>query len=248
MVLRLDDFAVFVANWENKVDNSRSIQQVLNIGYDSMVFIDDSPFERNMVRESLPEITVPELPDDPAEFLPFLQGLNLFETVTQSGEDKERTHKYQQEAQRMKASALCTSVDDYLGSLKMVAHVEPFSEFNRPRIVQLINRSNQFNLHTVRYTEEELTRIMSSGRHHTLSFALADRFGDYGLINLLILESRPEGLFIDNWIMSCRVLKRGMEDFVLSKLVGFAKSWGYRSLIGEYLATAKNGIRERIYR
>lgn len=242
MVLRLEDIAVFVANWENKADNIKYIQEVLNIGFDSMVFVDDNPMERNLVREMLPDITVPELPEDPAEYMPYLRSLNLFETTSFSDEDVSRTQKYQEEAKRLEYQKKYTSLDDYLQKLEMVSQVKPFDDFDLPRIAQLIQRSNQFNLRTIRYSEHEIQKMRASGDIFTLSFDLKDKFGDYGLIAVLILRAAENALFIDTWIMSCRVLKRDMENFTLNKVAKLAADNGYRKLVGEYIPTSKNGI------
>ena len=149
MVLRLDDIAVFMANWETKVDNIRAVQQVLNIGFDSMVFLDDNPFERAIVRENIPGITVPELPEDPAQYLEFLYSLNLFETASASEVDDKRTRQYQQEAKRIELKRTFANEQEFLASLGMEARVEPFTAFNTPRVAQLTQRSNQFNLRTM---------------------------------------------------------------------------------------------------
>lgn len=243
MVLRLADISVFVANWENKADNIRKIQQVLNIGFDSMVFLDDNPFERNMVRENLPEVTVPELPEDPAEYLEYLYSLNLFETTSFSKEDEERTKLYQVEAQRNSVQQSFANEADFLKSLNMVSVVEPFNKFNTPRVAQLSQRSNQYNLRTVRYTDAEIENLSVSDKHLTFSFTLEDKFGDNGLICVVILsEEDPETLFIENWFMSCRVLKRGMEHFVLNRLVEAAKRRGASKIKGEYIPTPKNDL------
>ncbi|MCL8536447.1 HAD-IIIC family phosphatase [Chryseobacterium gallinarum] len=241
MVLKLDDIAVFVANWENKADNIRKIQQILNIGFDSMVFLDDNPFERNIVRENLPEVCVPELPEDPAEYLEYLYSLNLFETASFSENDTERTKQYQVEAQRVIALESFTNVEDFLKSMNMVSDVQAFNSFSKPRVSQLTQRSNQFNLRTIRYTEQDIENLMSSDDHHTISFTLEDKYGDNGLICVIVLEKKnEETLFIDTWLMSCRVLKRGMEDFTLNTIVDIAQKNGYKYIVGEYLPTAKN--------
>lgn len=241
MVLRLDDIAVFVANWDNKADNIRHIQEILNIGFDSMVFLDDNPVERQIVMENLPEVTVPGLPDDPAEWLEFLYGLNLWETASHTATDTERTRQYQEEASRHSLSKKFTNVDEFLRSLDMKAYVREFREFDVPRVAQLSQRSNQFNLRTVRYTEEDIRRIAADPGYVTFAFNLADKFGDNGLIAVVILQKRPDAaLFIDTWFMSCRVLKRGMEAFTLHTLVEAARSLGFKRLVGEYIPTAKN--------
>ncbi|MEJ7586594.1 MAG: HAD-IIIC family phosphatase [Ferruginibacter sp.] len=241
MVLHLEDIAVFVANWDNKADNIRHIQSILNIGFDSMVFLDDNPFERNMVRENIPGITVPELPEDPAEYLEYLYQLNLFETISFSNEDTERTKQYQVEAKRNVLQQSFVNEDDFLKSLDMVSLVEPFTKFNTPRVAQLSQRSNQFNLRTVRYTEPDIEFCAVTEDTFSFSFTLEDKFGDNGIICVIILKKEnTTTLFIDTWFMSCRVLKRGMEDFVLNTIATHARKNGYSYLKGEYIPTPKN--------
>ncbi|MFT6842495.1 MAG: FkbH-like protein [Psychroserpens sp.] len=241
MVLRMEDISVFRANWENKADNIRQIQHILNIGFDSMVFLDDNPFERNIVRENIPEICVPELPEDPADYLDYLYELNLFETVSFSNEDAERTKLYQIEAERAKVHQKFTNEDDFLKSLNMLSDIQSFNKFNTPRIAQLSQRSNQFNLRTVRYTEVDIERISASSDYVNFAFTLEDKFGDNGLICVIILTKEDKKtLFIDTWFMSCRVLKRGMENFALNTIVHFAKENGFTIIKGEYIPTVKN--------
>jgi len=248
MVLRLDDIAVFVANWENKADNIRTIQQILNIGFDSMVFLDDNPFERNMVRENVPDVCVPELPEDPGDYLEYLYSLNLFETASYSAGDKDRTKQYQTEAKRVQAAQKFTNEADFLKSLDMVSVVEGFTSFNTPRVAQLSQRSNQFNLRTVRYTDGEIAALGVSDKHVCLSFTLEDKFGDNGLICVIIMEKRDaKTLFVDTWFMSCRVLKRGMENFTLNTMVEYAKALGFERIVGEYIQTLKNGMVKEHY-
>lgn len=248
MLLRLSDFAMFVANWEDKAGNIRKIQQTLNIGMDSMIFLDDNPFERNVVRGLIPEITVPELPEDPALYLSYLQSLNLFETVSFSVADLSRTQQYQEEGQRTQTAAQFASYDEYLQSLEMAAHVAPFDAFHTPRIAQLTQRSNQFNLRTRRYTEADVERLANDPRYLTQWYELKDKFGDYGLISVVVLEEIDKHtLFIDTWLMSCRVLKRGMERFIINKMVALAHESGYITLVGEYLPTPKNAMVKDIY-
>jgi FkbH-like protein len=243
MVLHLDDIAIFMANWDNKVDNIRKIQSVLNIGFDSMVFLDDNPFE------NLPEITVPELPVDPADYLEYLYTLNLFETISFSSVDTERTKQYQVEAKRARIQTGFTNEDDFLESLNMVSLVEPFNKFNTPRVAQLSQRSNQFNLRTVRYTEPDIKLLTENSGAFTFSFTLEDNFGDNGLISIIILKKEDKDkLFIDTWLMSCRVLKRGMENFILNTIVNSTKSHGFKYLKGEYIPTAKNEMVKDYYK
>ena len=248
MILKLDDIAVFMANWETKVDNIRAIQQILNIGFDSMVFLDDNPFERNMVREHIPDIAVPELPEDPGEYLEYLYSLNLFETASYSNADKDRTKQYQVEAKRVSLSKTFTNEADFLKSLNMVSKVSGFTKFNTPRVAQLSQRSNQFNLRTVRYTEADIETLAADPKVIDLSFTLEDKFGDNGLIAVIIMkEQDTETLFVDTWFMSCRVLKRGMEIFTLNTMVEEARARGYKRIVGEYLPTPKNKMVEEHY-
>jgi FkbH-like protein len=243
MTLKLSDIAVFVANWETKVDNILFIQSVLNIGFDSMVFLDDNPFERDIVKKNIPNITVPDLPEDPAEYLPYLQTLNLFETASFSGEDAKRTKQYQEEAGRMELQKAFANEEEFLRSLGMVATIHPVDNFTRPRVAQLSQRSNQFNLRTTRYTDEDIRKMMNNPVFMTLTVSLTDTYGDYGLISAVFLQKRSDkNLFIDTWIMSCRVLKRGIESFLLNEIVSIASEEGFEFLEGEYIPTAKNGI------
>jgi FkbH-like protein len=248
MVLKLDDIAVFQANWETKVDNIRTIQSILNIGFDSMVFLDDNPFERNMVRDNIKGITVPEMPEDPAEYLEYLYSLNLFETASYSNLDKDRTKQYQVEAQRVSLSKTFTNEADFLKSLNMVSVVSGFTKFNTPRVAQLSQRSNQFNLRTIRYTDADIEALANDPNVIDLSFTLEDKFGDNGLIAVIIMKPLDkETLFVDTWFMSCRVLKRGMENFTLNTMVEKAKAAGYKKIVGEYLPTPKNKMVEEHY-
>ena len=248
MVLKLDDIAVFQANWETKVDNIRTIQSILNIGFDSMVFLDDNPFERNIVRENIPGITVPELPVDPGDYLEYLYSLNLFETASYSNADKDRTKQYQVEAKRVSLQKTFANEADFLKSLDMVSTVSGFTKFNTPRVAQLSQRSNQFNLRTVRYTEADIEALAQDPTVIDLSFTLEDKFGDNGLIAVIIMKRQDaETLFVDTWLMSCRVLKRGMEHFTLNTMVERAKAAGYKRIVGEYLPTPKNKMVEQHY-
>ena len=247
MVLKLEDISVFVANWEDKASNIRHIQSVLNIGMDSLVFLDDNPFERSVVRNLIPNITVPELPENPEEYVDYLRSLNLFETVSFSEEDRVRTQQYRAEAQRVSLQSQCTDYDAYLQGLEMIAEAKPFDSFHFPRIAQLTQRSNQFNLRTVRFTEQEIADIAADDKYITLYFTLKDKFGDHGLISAVIMEKQEQKLFVNTWLMSCRVLKRGMEEFIVNKMVSAAQEAGFETLEGEYLKTAKNAMVSRIY-
>ena len=249
MVLRLSDISVFVANWNDKASNIRLIRETLNIGMDSMVFIDDNPFERNLVKEMIPEIEVPDLPEDPALYLEYLQEQNYFDTVSFTGESADRTKQYQAEYERRQLQMSFESIDDYLKSLEMVGEAKPFEPVRYARIAQLTQRSNQFNLRTVRYTEDEIERIANDEKYITLYYTLKDKFGDHGLVSVVIMEKVSETeVFVDTWLMSCRVLKRGMEEFIVNGMIRAAKEHGFKTVRAEYLPTPKNSMVKDIYK
>ena len=242
MVLKEQDIAVFQANWQDKASNLEAIAQTLNIGLDSLVLLDDNPVERAQVREALPEVAVPELPDDPAFYAQTLLAAGYFEAVAFTDEDRKRANQYQSNAERAQALGAATDLSSYLGSLQMRAIFSSFDSVGRRRITQLINKTNQFNLTTRRYTESEVTAFEQSRSGLTLQVRLIDRFGDNGMISVVVC--RPDGTdwLIDTWLMSCRVLNRSLEQTTLNFLVSRAREAGVRALIGEYLRTERNGM------
>lgn len=244
MHLRLEDIAVFVANWEDKASNIRKIQESLNIGFDSMVFIDDNRFERELVRSLLPTVTVPEMPEDPAEYLNYLESLNLFEAGILSVLDRDRTTLIQTELERKKMEGQFTNPKDFLKNLEMKAILSKFNKFNTPRIAQLSERSNQYNLRTIRYSEQDIQNISQDPNYMGIAVSLGDRLGDHGLIAVVVLRQEVDTLFIENWLMSCRVLKRGVEHVTLNKIVALAREKGCKRIKGEYLPTKKNALVE----
>lgn len=248
MILKLSDISIFTANWDDKASNIRKIQQSLNIGMDSIVFIDDNPFERHLVKSMLPEVEVPDMPEDPAEYLSFLQNSNLFETASFSSEDKDRTGQYQAEFQRRELEQSFASIDDYLKSLQMTGEARPFAPVRYARIAQLTQRSNQFNVRTVRYTEDEIQKIAEDDSFITLYYTLKDQFGDHGLVSVVIMKKvSDQTLFMDTWLMSCRVLKRGMEEFIVNGFVAEAAKQGFSNILAQYIPTPKNGMVKDIY-
>ncbi len=244
MVLRMGDITLFVANWENKADNIRKIRETLEIGFDSMVFLDDNPFERNLVRSILPDVVVPELPEDPGDYVKALAELNLFETTAFSEEDTARSDLYRAEFERRSSAAAFANFEAYLSSLDMVIDVSRFAPSKLARIAQLLQRSNQFNLTTHRYSESECERMMLDNNCIPLSASLGDRFGDHGLISIVIVRPRVEEsrLEITDWLMSCRVLARGVEEYLMNHVVSIAASAGLREIAAEYIPTAKNAM------
>jgi len=238
-VLREQDFAVFMANWKSKDENLREIAAALNIGLDAMVFVDDNPAERSRIRQVLPEVEVVEMPVDPALYISTLSRQGLFETLTITTEDRQRHTSIRQNLERQALESSAASVDDYLTQLDIKVRLAPFDEANLPRIVQLINKTNQFNLTTRRRTEAELRALLAAGAY-TQAMRTSDRFGDSGLTGVLIAIPEGGGLRVDTWLMSCRVLGRRLDEAVFAALVRYAAENRYTHIIGEYIPSAKN--------
>jgi FkbH-like protein len=242
MVLRRSDIAAFVANWNDKASNLRDIAARLNIGIESLVFADDNPFERNLIRAELPQVAVPELPEDPALFAERIAAAGYFEAVAITDEDRTRNELYRANAQRESLKEAATDLNGYLQSLQMELHARRFDRVGLQRIVQLINKTNQFNLTTRRYTEAEVDRIIDDPNRIGLQLRLVDRLGDNGVIAIVIGEKSGDELIIDTWLMSCRVLGRGVENATLNLLAKAAVEMGVRQLVGMFKPTAKNGM------
>jgi FkbH-like protein len=244
MLLREDHFAVFQANWNDKATNIRAIAQELSLGLDAMVFLDDNPMERDVVRRALPEVAVPELPDDPALYARVLAAAGYFEAITFSDDDHNRAEMYQSNARRVALQNETGDLDTYLASLGMEITFLPFDTTGGARITQLINKSNQFNLTTHRYSETEVAAARSDPNVFTLQVRLIDKFGDNGMICVVIcrLGDTPQTWVIDTWLMSCRVLGRKVEQMVLREILSEARAAGIHTLIGRYIPTSKNAL------
>jgi FkbH-like protein len=247
MVLRLDDIACFVANWEDKAANIRRIAQELNIGLDALVFVDDNPAEREIVRRLVPEVAVPEIPLDPADYVRAVEQHRYFEAVSLSAEDFKRTEYYRANAQRQRTASSIADIDEYLRSLEMRGWIGPVGDLELDRTVQLIGKSNQFNLTTKRYSAGDIQCMRASPVWVTRVVKLVDRFGDNGLISVLLARQEDDALTIDTWLMSCRVLKRGVEQFLLNNIAAAARERGLRRLTGVYIPTAKNVLVKHHY-
>lgn len=243
MLLKLEHFAVFQANWQDKATNIQAIAEELSLGLDSIVFLDDNPVERGLVRKLLPQVAVPELPEDPAWYARTLAAAGYFEAIAFAEEDLKRAGFYQDNAKRAALQKQIGGVDAYLASLDMTITFQPFDEMGRARIVQLINKSNQFNLTTRRYTEPEVAEAENDPSVFTLQVRLADIFGDNGMISVVICRPDHEDTWvIDTWLMSCRVLGRKVEQMVLNEILGHARTAGIRKLIGEFRPTDRNKL------
>ncbi len=244
MTLRRSDIASFRANWQDKASNIRAIAADLNIGLDSLVFLDDNPFERSLVREELPMVAVPEVPDDDPGLVPaVLADAGYFESLGITAEDLERTAQYQENRAREDLRASVTDMDFYLRALEMRMVWNRFDSVGQSRVVQLINKTNQFNLTTRRHTDADVAAIMADPRAFGLQIRLLDRFGDNGIIATVIGRlTEPGTVTIDTWLMSCRVLGRGVERTTLNLVAAQALALGATRLVGEYVPTKKNGM------
>ena len=251
MVLRREDISIFVANWENKVSNLQKIAQELNIGLDYLVFFDDNPAERALVRQFLPMVAVPEVPKDSTDYIRCLSRAGYFESVHFSQDDASRTEQYLANAKRQQQQESAVNLKEFLRNLNMQMMVGQVDEFALPRVVQLINKTNQFNLTTHRYTEAQVKEMSTDPSYLCLYCRLKDDLGDNGLISVILAKPvtirETATLHIDTWLVSCRVLGRQVEHESLNVLVEEAQKRGYSRLQGEYLATTNNGMVKEHY-
>jgi FkbH-like protein len=245
MVLKPEDFAGWKINWQDKAANIVELLASLNLGLDSVVFLDDSPFERARVRETLPQVLVPELPVDPMQYASFLRNLRCFDNPIISKEDRTRTSMYVADRQRVNLKTEVKSLGEWLKMLELSVIVEPLRDGNLERAAQLFNKTNQMNLSTRRLTSSELLVWANAERHNFWTFRISDKFGDYGLcgISSLVLEG-SKGKLLD-FVLSCRVMGRGVEESIVSTVANHAKSLGCQELYAEFIPTPKNQPCER---
>lgn len=241
MILHLDDIACFVANWDDKTTNLRNISELLNIGLDSIVFFDDNPAEREIVKQFLPDVEVIDVPEDPALYIRALETAACFEWVQLSHEDVVRSDSYVVDRKRSELQVSCIDYDAYLQSLKMKGRAGLVGLNETTRFTQLINKTNQFNLRTRRYSEATVEQIRNNmNKWAPIYLSLSDRFSNYGIMSSIVIQRIKNIAFIDTWVMSCRVLKRGLENVAFNKICDIAMKWGCDWVVGEYLPTKKN--------
>ena len=243
MVLSLDDIAAFEASWNPKESSLRQIAKTLNLGTDSLVFFDDNPAEREHIRQALPEVAVPEVPEDPAGYIQALERGRWFEAVGLTDEDRVRASQYRQERARRDLESSAGSMEEYLDSLDMLGDTRGIGDEDMQRVVQLIGKTNQFNLTTRRHSESTVRQMLADPNSVGFSVRLADKFGDHGLVAVVLGVPDPAdstALRVDTWLMSCRVIGRTTEEYTLLELLDRAKALGYRSIVGEYIPTKKN--------
>jgi FkbH-like protein len=241
-ILKLEHFSCFKANWSPKSENILEIAKELNLGVDSFVFVDDNPAERAIVEAQVPAVAVPDVGSEVSRYAGIIDAHRYFEPVTLSKEDIERAALYASNSQRAAQETQFANYGEYLDSLEMIAEIEPFRPVYIERVAQLTNKTNQYNLTTRRYTLAEMEGLAVSTEHITLYGKLADRFGDNGLISIVVGSQQGDTLHLDLWLMSCRVLKRDMELAMLDVLVEQAVARGIKTLHGTYLPTKKNGM------
>ncbi len=245
-ILKPEDFIVIKANWNPKSNNFREISQELNIGTDSLVFVDDNPAERAIINQELPEVSTPNM-EVAYRYIEVLDHSGFFEVTNFSKDDFNKTEMYKENAKRSQLQKSFTNYDDYLKSLNMKAEIGGFTSIYMARIAQLTNKSNQFNLTTKRYTQAEIEEATLDQLHITLYGKLEDKFGDNGVVSVVIGKQNKNRLDIDLWIMSCRVLKRDMEYAMMDSLVEQCKIRGIEEIYGYYYPTAKNGMVKEFY-
>jgi FkbH-like protein len=250
MILRSRDFACIVANWEPKPDNLRAIAARLNIGIDSLVFVDDNPVERAAVREALPMVAVPELPEDAAGYVEIIAQAGYFESSSFTADDTERARRYAENLAREEQKNASGDLNDFLAGLKMTTAYGLVQDLDVTRVSQLINKTNQFNPTTQRYSLDEVTGFCKDPACAVLQFRLIDRFGDNGLVSAMILrpDARHAGVFdIDTWVMSCRVFGRQLEHEAMNIAVETARERGATLLRAKYIPSPKNVVVQDLY-
>ncbi|MCH7751650.1 MAG: HAD family hydrolase, partial [Planctomycetes bacterium] len=248
MLLRRKDFSAMRINWNDKAQNLREIAAELNIGVDSLVLVDDNPVEREFVREMIPEATVIDIDAAaPLGHAAALQRCPLLERLEISAEDRQRGQLYAQQQQRRASQSSTTTVEDYYRSLEMVAAFGLADEATRPRIAQLTQKTNQLNMTTRRYSEQDIQSFIDDPAVHVYWVRIEDRFGDNGIIGVMIVREKGADWLLDTFLMSCRVIGRTVETAMLGVLVEQARRQGAQRLLGEFLPTAKNAPAKEIY-
>lgn len=241
MILHEDDFAIVVANWRDKAENLLAIARTLDLGIDSFVFVDDDPVQCARVRAALPDVAVVELAGSPFGFAPMLARAGWFDTLTLTDEDRRRNELYRAEASRQELARLATSQEDFVGSLQVRLVASRLAPGGLARAASLTQRTNQFNLTTRRYTEADLRAIAVDPAWSAFTVRLVDRFGDIGVIGLVLLRRDGPTAVIDTFLMSCRALRRCVEDAMLAIAAHDARRAGSERVVGVYVPSARNG-------
>ncbi len=247
MILKEEHFASMHISWQDKAQSIKAISAELNIGTDSMVFMDDSDFECELVRQELPEVLTLKLPSEPAKLRGTLESLDCFDLLAYTAEDRVRGQQYRQQVQRSKAKAEGTSLEDFYRSLGIKLLIGPPQPGQLNRVVQMTQKTNQFNLTTRRYQSSDIKAMLDSPDTFVYALRYEDRFGDAGLVGLAIIRAQAKDWLIDSLLLSCRVIGRTVEQALLVYLVRQARQAGVQSLIGQYIPTAKNALVKDFY-
>jgi len=247
MLVRAKHFAALRINWTDKAQNLREIAQDLNLGIDALAFLDDSPFEREQVRAALPEVTVIDLPKSPLEYASAVRDCAVFERLTLSSEDQQRTEMYAAQRRLTEAEQSFQSKEDFFHFLEQEAELEPVSDLTLARVAQLTQKTNQFNLTTRRYSESQIAEMAKQPEWHIFSIRVRDRFGDHGVVGVAIAHDEGEQCEIDTFLLSCRVIGRTVETALLAHLAESAARRGRKRLVGWFLPTKKNAPARDFY-
>jgi len=240
MILKPEYFISMKINWDNKAQNMKQIAGEINIGLDSLVFLDDSEFEREVISSQFPEIFVPDMPKDFSDYANFIRKLDVFDFLSLTGDDFARNKMYKANVQRENLKKNVVNIEDFYYSLNMKALIDRITPFQVPRIAQMTQKTNQFNLRTVRYTESDIRRFMDDDKYEVYYLSLADKFGDNGIVGTAIVKLDGQNAFIDSFIFSCRALGRTAETVLLNYIIEEMVKKGIAQLEGEYIPTKKN--------
>jgi FkbH-like protein len=246
-ILKEEHFAAMRINWQNKASNIAELAKEINIGLDSMVFFDDNPVERAQVSQTHPEVLVVDLPKNPRLYRETLENLDVFDVLSLTKEDMARGEMYAGKRKRAELETSMDSIEDFLRTLDLKVRIKPVDDFDTPRIVQLIGKTNQFNLTTRRYTDAEIKQFREEDTSVVYSMAVMDKFGDEGVVGVAIVKKKDDDWWVDNMLMSCRVIGRSVETALLAKIVKDARSEGASRIIGEYIPTKKNPPAASVY-
>jgi FkbH-like protein len=248
MLLREKHFAAMKINWQNKVQNMIELAKEINIGLDSMVFMDDNPREREQMKQSLPQVLVVEMPASPFLYRQTLESMNDFNLLALTEEDKKRGEMYHARKQRKELRESIGSLEDFLKSLEMKIVIKQADDLGLPRIVRMVNKTNQFNLTSRRYTDSEIRKMKELGNEFEVyGLQVSDRLGDEGIVGVAIVRKEPEVWILDSFLLSCRVIGRKVETAFLAAIVADAKKEGVSMVVGEYIPTQKNSPVKNFY-
>jgi len=248
IILKEENFAAMQINWNDKISNMKAIAEELNIGLDSFVFIDDDKLNREMIRGALPEVLVVDMPEDPSLYLKTLSEINDFNTLQLTEEDKKKGKMYAEQRKRTELQKDATDITEYLKGLEIVVTIEKANSFNIPRLSQLTQKTNQFNMTTRRYPEEDIKKFSANDNFIVVCMKIVDKFGDNGITGMVIVEKGKDNWRIDTFLLSCRIIGRRVEETLLAYIIKEAKKGKAKTLTGEFSPTKKNIVAKDFYK